>query len=66
MSLKEWIQHQFETPPDPAPPKHGKVVLLGRPIPITDAIERMLTGAADHAARKRIFSDDYSPPDKEN
>ena len=45
-------------------PKHGKVVLLGRPIPITDAIERMITGAADYAARKRIFSDNYQPPQK--
>lgn len=43
-------------------PKRGKVTLLGRPIPITDAIERMITGAADHAARKRIFSDNYHPP----
>ncbi|MBK1829706.1 hypothetical protein JIN77_03135 [Verrucomicrobiaceae bacterium R5-34] len=43
-------------------PRHGKITLLGRPVPITDAIERMVSGAADHAARKRIFSDDYHPP----
>ena len=42
-------------------PKHGKVTLLGRPIPITEAIERMITCAVDHAARKRIFADGYQP-----
>ena len=45
-------------------PRHGKITLLGRPVPITDAIERMVSGAADHAARKRIFSDDYQPLQK--
>ena len=45
-------------------PRHGKVTLLGRPAPITDAIERMISGTADHEARKRIFSDNYQSPQK--
>ncbi|MBK1830901.1 hypothetical protein JIN77_09200 [Verrucomicrobiaceae bacterium R5-34] len=42
-------------------PRHGKITLLGRPVPITDAVERMVKGNTDYAARKRIFSDNYQP-----
>jgi len=47
-------------------PKHGKIILLGRPIPITDAIERFVAPRIDKKARSRIFGDNYEAPATED